>query len=1103
MAEVFDLSASVSLDTSKFDEGLAGLRLRMQQIEQEFGNLSVSVAFDSAGLRAELNRVQQDVSSTDFRVDFDASGLHDELDRVRQDASNTTSEISQLTREVENLQNRSDRARNSGSNGGDNDGNNGGGNSLSGLFGALTLSGIASTALDALISHAGEAISTSINLASDLVEVQNVVDVTFEDSAETINAWAQNAGNAYGMTETKAKQYASTIGAMFKSLGVADDDVTEMSMNIAGLAADMASFYNLDHDTAFEKIRSGISGETEPLKALGINMSVANMNAYALAQGLDKTYDKMTQAEQATLRYQYLLEATKDAQGDFERNSDSYSNEMRKLQTNLSRIATKFGEGLLQVVTPAVSMLNDLLADNTPQQSQAEQILNQKNQALLEAEVAYSSALKIVDAMREMESESGDAVKSTDEWKNALEALKQVFPGLAQYVDLTTDVITDNTDAIDEYINSIHNMENASVFDEAVTNAQNAVQETQKELQQAQTVKAQLEVQIEAVTSDDVKAVYKQQRDQLFAELKESFANWTYGDTWEDFVKTSAYSDYKSLTSGQLDIPAMVWYSLKPSGRLQGQNKLIRQIESLQESYLNPEEDLQTQLDAQNTYIEQLEAKLGELTTTYEVATEARDQFYASDEGTAGKLQLEFQNTVDAEIDALDSLINAHEAVQSIRSDTLSNMQKQYSGVASGMGFVVKKTQAEMEELKKTTYSKENITSWWGDNAEVLNIYNEQLKQAQANGVDVGILQNLLTYSDENEALLAQILEISNDPEALAQLNADYQKAREAEQAIAETATEIALGNNEDYQEAVQAVHDFYDAFNQADEITTAMAKNNESALAGIDAYGKQLQEKLNEYGPVLQALYGITPQTQLTNYHDYGGKYATPSTSKTKGTAPFEEATVVPIDVDYTRPTVQQEATSKPVALNLDYANSAIAEAVGKPVNAGIGAPGTESASVVGDTALETLASAIRDAEKMPDMVRDDFLSGALDKAFSKYDNNPFETAMSALTASNAITDNSQRDTFVQDALNKFVAKIEEITKQTNFAEAPNLFAQPESVLKVQVVNPEEITTNPTIENTFAVDGEAIATAIAPRVNGSIGSGMRVNLMRTKWGDG
>lgn len=105
----------------------------------------------------------------------------------------------------------------------------------------------------------------AVNAASDLAEVQNVVDVTFGESASEIDRWAKTAITQFGLTETKAKQFASTMGAMMKSSGLAGPEIVQMSTDLSGLAADMASFYNLDFETAFQKIRSGLSGETEPL----------------------------------------------------------------------------------------------------------------------------------------------------------------------------------------------------------------------------------------------------------------------------------------------------------------------------------------------------------------------------------------------------------------------------------------------------------------------------------------------------------------------------------------------------------------------------------------------------------------------------------------------------------------------------------------------------------------------------------------------------------------------------------------------------------------------------------------------------------------------
>lgn len=201
-----------------------------------------------------------------------------------------------------------------------------------------------------------------IELGSDLAEVQNVVDVTFGAMSETINRFARDALEEFGLSETSAKQYTSTLGAMLKSMGFATQAAADMSMNMTGLAADMASFYNLDTDVAFEKIRSGISGETEPLKQLGINLSVANLEAYALSQGMTKAYSSMSQQEQALLRYNYLLSVTADAQGDFARTSDGWANQVRVLTERFNALKAAIGQGLIAVLTPVIRVLNNLLA---------------------------------------------------------------------------------------------------------------------------------------------------------------------------------------------------------------------------------------------------------------------------------------------------------------------------------------------------------------------------------------------------------------------------------------------------------------------------------------------------------------------------------------------------------------------------------------------------------------------------------------------------------------------------------------------------------------------------------------------------------------------
>ena len=222
-------------------------------------------------------------------------------------------------------------------------------------MGATAVKGVAAVT-GALIAMGGKC----VDVASDLTEVQNVVDTTFGDGAETINQWAKDASKNFGLTELQAKQFTGTLGAMMKSSGITGESLNTMSMDLAGLSADFASFYNLDHEEAFEKIKSGISGETEPLKALGINMSVANMEAFALSKGINKSWNEMTQAEQTTLRYNYLMEKGADASGDFAKTLDtSLANQLRVAKNEITSLCGEIGQNLLPSVLNGTKVIRE------------------------------------------------------------------------------------------------------------------------------------------------------------------------------------------------------------------------------------------------------------------------------------------------------------------------------------------------------------------------------------------------------------------------------------------------------------------------------------------------------------------------------------------------------------------------------------------------------------------------------------------------------------------------------------------------------------------------------------------------------------------------
>lgn len=162
----------------------------------------------------------------------------------------------------------------------------------------------------------------AFQLGSDITEVENVVNVSFGKLSQDAYDFAKTAKEQFGLSELAALQYSGTMMAILNSSGVQDKKIaSEMSTTLAGLAGDLASFYNISQDNAWEKIMSGMAGEIEPLRRLGINLSVANLQAYALSQGITKSWQSMTQAEQVMLRYNYLLSLTTAQSGDFARTS--------------------------------------------------------------------------------------------------------------------------------------------------------------------------------------------------------------------------------------------------------------------------------------------------------------------------------------------------------------------------------------------------------------------------------------------------------------------------------------------------------------------------------------------------------------------------------------------------------------------------------------------------------------------------------------------------------------------------------------------------------------------------------------------------------------
>lgn len=1101
MAEAFELYASFKIDTSGYTQELNKIRQEMEQFQQELNSLAIHPTFDGGRFQAELQQAQQQ-------------------------STQATEEIKRLQQQIQSLQQAAD---------GGGSGDSGGG-VLSGFLSSLDVIGdiasgqflanMAVNGINSIIDGVTGSIDESIGLASDLVETQNVVDVTFEDSASTINKWAQEALNAYGITETKAKQYSSTLGAMLKSMGIADDQVLQMSMDMAGLAADMASFYNLDHDTAFEKIRSGISGETEPLKALGINMSVANLNAFALEKGMNKAFDKMSQAEQATLRYQYLLEATKDAQGDFARTGDSFSNEMRKLQTNLDRIKTEFGKGLLGVVTPAISLLNNVLSDKSYQYKDAEKIYTERNQALFDAQATYAESMTIVNAMRNMEDESGEAIKSTDAWRLAIEELINVMPGLAQYVDLTSDAIIGNTESINQYVDAVNGVSQYAAHENAVNDAAALVDADKQELAKLNAYNQYLQSIIDSAESGTIKAERKAALERAYEYFKSTVPNLAFADTWEEFTKSSPGnpSQYTQQQNVQKGLKREYGYYQLTGTAADAWNQLME----AEEAYNNPSAYYIAQQQENQKQIEATTQKLQEDTKAYNDATAAQNDFVESNE--KAKKQYDFDKAVEDEKKALEDLKTALKDVETYRADTLKKAQEAYKGVASGMGYMVTHTQEEMKKLLDTDYSKENVLSWYGTNADALHAYNDALQQAEAAGVDVGILSGLTTYSRDNDAYLSRLLNLT--PEEIKQLNADYQRARDEENAMAETKTRYTLADDETYQAMLETVQKSLEAFEQKDEIAAYMAENNSAVLAGINTMRETLEAEIPGINALLEQLgfkqidYELKDKPWISDFFVRGdadqreediahektaptlkeqaqARRAREQARARSGYADMIEDGLMPDDIK-----ARAQRWNRLVEMKTQEMND-IVDILEQRMEENQRQREAEEAEQWNNRAtkdmppLYMMDTIIANAAH-PKFVPNTYIGAPSSEQQEKTTGgNVFSAIESAIDAAKEIESRTIQEDFVtQSIFNALGEMMENYKESLRNNSAPNIFSNSDGVLFVQVTNPDEIANAvsglppTTINNTFSVDGKTVATAVAPIVNKTIGRGIRWNLM-------
>ena len=697
--------------------------------------------------------------------------------------------------------------------------------------------------------------AASIDAASDLREVQNVVDVTFGEGANQINAWAKTAIEQFGLTETKAKQFTSTLGAMMKSAGLAGPEIIKMSEDMAGLAADMSSFYNIDFDTAFQKIRSGISGETEPLKALGINLSVANLNAFALEKGLSKTFDKMTQSEQIMLRYQYLMQATADAQGDFARTSDGLANSQRLLEANMQSLQTKIGAFLIPALEQATGWANNFLismtADhgktildefaeinlNTEDKIKQIDITAKKATDLLKTLLTINSTKvtlstgetvtyeELFGKISEIKSAGGDVDaylkglglnvsevnKAYREMLHITGQLTSTIPGLSSVIDSETGALKGGTDAVEDYIQ--------------------AYREGQEKILVWQKYYAQ------------ERALNERRANEYLYKYDMDFAQDRVNRLRAEYEALGGDAAYNS------DVGYNV-FGVRYGKTAKGEQllQILNELGAAQSELTNATADYTNEQKANEGAAKLLAEQYDYNIKKYGELTEGADRAKTAAEETAAALsdiERAATQSTDGQADALKRVTSTIDTAAAAYKSLAEYIQKTESGIEStvaGMFGVFNKVESPMQRAIKNT---KELTDELNKGLITQEEYNKKISgESDAYMTSGRIMENLksqLEYMEEYQRMLEEAKRNNLSDELASALSDgsaesyDYLKALTARGANIEEINKL-------YSQVQDKKKGFVDALTQqklkADEVFDAIVAKAQEATAGLDQSG-------------------------------------------------------------------------------------------------------------------------------------------------------------------------------------------------------------------------------------------------------------------------
>lgn len=282
----------------------------------------------------------------------------------------------------------------------------------------------------------------AIDISSSLTEVENVVRQTFGQYESLINNFAKTSIEKFGMSELSAKQFASRFQAMGTALDIPQGKMAKMSIRLTELAGDMASFYDVSQEDIAKSLQSVFSGTTAPMRRYGVDLTQATLNEWLMKKGIDAKVKSMNQAQKAVVRYEYTLERTKAAQGDFLRTSDSWHNTLTVVTESFKDLGKTVGDIAINAFKPFLRVLG-IVAEKV--NSFVEMVLNALGSIFgWRFEVSKKGASGLTDSlngaydsMDNLSNAAGSAGKNTDGIaKNAKKAKKEIQQATREFDQL-------------------------------------------------------------------------------------------------------------------------------------------------------------------------------------------------------------------------------------------------------------------------------------------------------------------------------------------------------------------------------------------------------------------------------------------------------------------------------------------------------------------------------------------------------------------------------------------------------------------------------------------------------------------------------------------